>query len=344
MTNAFSTKLSLGLTDTVSNATSYIIQIERYLDDTDGGDSYSNSDRHNNEEFEEDSISILDKMGAVLWLLLLALIFYKMNLNQQQRIASEEQERSRQRDTSRREWKLEPARREMIINITTMRKRRGTIDITYGDNEDAGSSDEQDRERASIGKSGGDEQHGTVEGYSALSCPICLNVFERDDVITWSKELRCQHAYHADCLNPWLMKNDDCPICRTNLILEDDYDATDRKDGRKPVGEEENFEKEFEIANGLVSYVKKNIRYSNGKKFKLTQEEDSEYVNATVEKESDEINSIEETTYRKSFWRQSKKFYASLNTDVDEDGGDLVTGDSMMTNTTPDKEKVANSD
>lgn len=325
MTNDLSANPSSGLKHVVYNATSYIIQMQRSLDDTDGG---GDNDNDINPELEEDSISVLDKMGAVLWLLLLALIIYKKNLNDQERIANEEQERSRQEEASKKQWKLETARREMIINNATMRKRRGTIDIAYGDGEDADSSNDQDRARAPVQKSDGDERHGTVEEYSALSCPICLDVFDRDDVITWSKELRCQHVYHANCLNPWLMENDDCPVCRTNLILECDYDATNRKDGKKPADEEENFDKEFEIINGLVSYVRKSILCRNDKQIKLAQEEGLEFANAVVEqdKESDDINLMEETAHRKSFRRQSKKLYAFLNTDGDYDGGDLEIG------------------
>jgi hypothetical protein len=286
----------------VYNATSYIIQIQRSLDDTDGG---GDNDNDSNPELEESSISVVSKIVAVLCLLLLVLVIYKIKLNNQERMTHEEQERSRQEEASKKQWKLETARREMIINNATMRKRRRTIDIAYGDDEDTDSSNDQDRERASLEKSDGDERHVIVEGYSALSCPICLDAFDRDDVITWSKELRCQHVYHANCLNPWLMENDDCPICRTSLILEGDYDATNRKDGKKSADEEESFDKEFEIINGLVSYVRKSILCRNDKQLKLAQEEGLEFANAVVEqdKESDEMNLMEETAHRKSFGR-----------------------------------------
>jgi len=349
MTNDLSPNPSSGLNHVVYNVTSYIIQIHRSLDDTDGGGDHD-SDNDSNPELEDYSSSVVDKLGAVLWLMLLGLIIYKIKANDQERIALEEQERSQQEEASKKQLQLETERRERIISNATIRKRRGTIDITHSDGENAESSHDQDHERASLGKSDGDERSGSVEGYSALSCPICLDVFDRDDVITWSKELRCQHVYHENCLNPWLMKNDDCPICRTNLIIEGDYDDTNRKDGngKKASDEEEKFDKDFVIINGLVSYVRKSILGRNGKQLKDAHEEDLEIANAVVdkEKETDELNLLEKTTHRKSFGRQSKKLYSILNTngdddddDDDDDGGDLEMGGNTRTNAASDSEK-----
>ena len=47
-------------------------------------------------------------------------------------------------------------------------------------------------------------------------CTICLCPYEDGDQISWSTEESCQHAFHTDCIIPWLAKKEEpkCPICR----------------------------------------------------------------------------------------------------------------------------------
>jgi Ring finger domain len=47
-------------------------------------------------------------------------------------------------------------------------------------------------------------------------CTICLCPYEDGDQISWSPEAACQHAFHTDCVIPWLAKKEEpqCPICR----------------------------------------------------------------------------------------------------------------------------------
>ena len=61
-------------------------------------------------------------------------------------------------------------------------------------------------------------------------CPICLEKFEEGQDLSRSQKRICNHTFHAKCLEPWLMKHDDCPCCRTTFIdestlLEDDEDG-----------------------------------------------------------------------------------------------------------------------
>ena len=41
-------------------------------------------------------------------------------------------------------------------------------------------------------------------------CAICLDESE----LEW-KKLTCEHLFHKDCVDRWLMENDTCPICRS---------------------------------------------------------------------------------------------------------------------------------
>jgi hypothetical protein len=43
------------------------------------------------------------------------------------------------------------------------------------------------------------------------TCCICLNKYKYDENI---KVFSCNHCYHKECINKWLIKNRHCPICR----------------------------------------------------------------------------------------------------------------------------------
>lgn len=49
-------------------------------------------------------------------------------------------------------------------------------------------------------------------------CSICSDEFKYGDDITWSKNEECVHAFHKDCIVPWLMNHDDCPNCRNDFL------------------------------------------------------------------------------------------------------------------------------
>jgi hypothetical protein len=50
-------------------------------------------------------------------------------------------------------------------------------------------------------------------------CAICLDSFEVGEVIVWSENEACQHAFHQDCIADYLVPMKDvnespCPCCR----------------------------------------------------------------------------------------------------------------------------------
>lgn len=62
-------------------------------------------------------------------------------------------------------------------------------------------------------------------------CSICLEPFYNHEELSWSKAQKCQHVFHTECLIPWLMKHEECPVCRTEFMTTVDFlDRTYCKD------------------------------------------------------------------------------------------------------------------
>mmetsp|Transcript_1564 Transcript_1564/g.1966 ORF Transcript_1564/g.1966 Transcript_1564/m.1966 type:complete len:329 (+) Transcript_1564:154-1140(+) len=55
------------------------------------------------------------------------------------------------------------------------------------------------------------------------ACAICLCPYENGDSVTWSPREQCQHAFHTECIVPWLTKKDEalCPCCRQEFCTVD---------------------------------------------------------------------------------------------------------------------------
>lgn len=62
-----------------------------------------------------------------------------------------------------------------------------------------------------------DEDEGRrKEEYDDYECPVCLSVFEEGEEVR--KLPRCNHSFHAVCIDMWLYSHFDCPICRTSVV------------------------------------------------------------------------------------------------------------------------------
>lgn len=58
----------------------------------------------------------------------------------------------------------------------------------------------------------------SIDDSEVHSCDICLLAFEKGQIVAWSHNAQCEHAYHLDCITDWLIKQKTCPNCRADYL------------------------------------------------------------------------------------------------------------------------------
>lgn len=51
------------------------------------------------------------------------------------------------------------------------------------------------------------------------TCLICLECFHVGEIASWSSTKDCNHAFHPSCIEKWLLRHENCPICRRMIML-----------------------------------------------------------------------------------------------------------------------------
>ena len=63
---------------------------------------------------------------------------------------------------------------------------------------------------------------------SCTTCSICINDFEDGERIRLLP--KCKHAFHTDCLMPWLTERQGCcPLCKRSVLGPDEDDSEDEE-------------------------------------------------------------------------------------------------------------------
>jgi hypothetical protein len=53
------------------------------------------------------------------------------------------------------------------------------------------------------------------EGDLAEICPVCIDGFKTCDIV---RILPCKHLFHKSCVDPWLLENRSCPMCKMDIL------------------------------------------------------------------------------------------------------------------------------
>ncbi|CAA0833760.1 E3 ubiquitin-protein ligase ATL23 [Striga hermonthica] len=62
---------------------------------------------------------------------------------------------------------------------------------------------------------GKDEEKGATSTSPCADCAVCLEMFRAGEKCRLLP--LCNHSFHAECVDVWLMKVSVCPICRADL-------------------------------------------------------------------------------------------------------------------------------
>jgi hypothetical protein len=81
---------------------------------------------------------------------------------------------------------------------------------------------------------------------SCTTCSICIDDFEEEELIRYLP--KCKHAFHTDCIMPWLTERQGCcPLCKTAVLESDELDELEQENQQAGTQHATNAEQESEI-------------------------------------------------------------------------------------------------
>jgi len=61
----------------------------------------------------------------------------------------------------------------------------------------------------------GESVQSIIKGNVSDTCAICFEDYKTGDCLTSLP--KCEHRFHGNCINGWLVKSPLCPMCRGNV-------------------------------------------------------------------------------------------------------------------------------
>ncbi|XP_067406320.1 RING finger protein 215 isoform X2 [Emydura macquarii macquarii] len=58
-------------------------------------------------------------------------------------------------------------------------------------------------------------RHAWSQARDIDSCAVCLDQFHKNQCL---RVLPCSHEFHRDCVDPWLLLQQTCPLCKHNIL------------------------------------------------------------------------------------------------------------------------------
>jgi len=83
-------------------------------------------------------------------------------------------------------------------------------------------------------------------------CAICLSNYEPGEAIVWSTNSKCEHAFHDECIERWLMKQRGpplCPCCRADFVIDTLDKELNLVEDDDDLEEEDLIEEELQLQN-----------------------------------------------------------------------------------------------
>ncbi|XP_044283471.1 E3 ubiquitin-protein ligase RNF128 [Varanus komodoensis] len=70
-------------------------------------------------------------------------------------------------------------------------------------------------------------------GPDADNCAVCIEVYKPNDVV---RILICNHVFHKNCIDPWLLEHRTCPMCKCDILkaLGIEVDVEDQEESFQP--------------------------------------------------------------------------------------------------------------
>jgi len=119
--------------------------------------------------------------------------------------------------------------------------------------------DIEDENAGPAGENSFDAIEGVGVGSNCTMCSICIDDFEAGEKLTLLP--RCQHAFHRDCIHPWLTERQgNCPLCKTYVLEanEENAQTAEHDDGpERDTSVSEESERDVDVETGTENEMQR---------------------------------------------------------------------------------------